>query len=190
MYRDSDHLRWIEQSRRKLGSYSIFDLYLSRRRAADGRSGDFYLLSAPDWVNVIPVLLDDGGRERFLMVRQYRHGANIVTTEFPAGLVNPGETHLAAAERELEEETGRKAGRMTFLGRICPNPAFMDNWCNTYLAEELSAPGGKRLDSLEILDVREVSKEELTQNVGSGEFVNSLVMAALLWYTLRRAKTE
>src|SRR5512138_2544631 len=105
-----EHLRWTELSRRKLGSYSIFDLYSAERRAADGRTGSFTLLSAPDWVNVVPVIRDASGRVRFVMVRQYRHGVEAVTTEFPAGLVSPGEPPAEAAARELEEETGRRAG--------------------------------------------------------------------------------
>jgi ADP-ribose pyrophosphatase len=186
MHRDSDHLRWVERYRRKLFSCTIFDLLLSHGTAADGRSGDFYLLSAPDWVNVLAVVRGDGGEDRFLMVRQYRHGARAVTTEFPAGLVNPGETPLAAAERELEEETGMKAGRMTLLGKVSPNPAFMDNWCYTFLAEELSATGRKSLDHLEVLDVLEVPAGELSRSLGTGEYVNSLVMVGLLWYTLHK----
>ena len=184
---DKEHLLWSEQSRRKLGSYNIFDLFVCERRAADGRSGSFYLLTAPDWVNVVPVIRGADGRTRFVMVRQYRHGADMVTTEFPAGLVSPGEKPEEAAARELAEETGRTAGRMTALGKIRPNPAFMNNWCHVFLAEDLSEPGDKKLDEMEILDVRVVSEEELQSNVGTGEYVNSLVMAALLWYTLHKA---
>jgi ADP-ribose pyrophosphatase len=187
MSQDAEHLLWSEQSRRKLGSYNIFDLFVSERRAADGRSGRFYLLSAPDWVNVVPVIRDADGRRRFVMVRQYRHGADMVTTEFPAGLVSPGEKPEETAARELAEETGRTAGRLTALGKIRPNPAFLDNWCHVFLAEDLSEPGERRLDEMELLDVREVWEEELVRNVGTGEYVNSLVMAALLWYTLHKA---
>jgi 8-oxo-dGTP pyrophosphatase MutT (NUDIX family) len=163
-------------------------MYVARRTAVDGRSGEFCLLTAPDWVNVVPVIRGTDGSERFLMVRQYRHGAGIVTTEFPAGLVEQGEEPLAAAERELREETGRKAGRMTLLGRVSPNPAFMSNWCYTYLAEDLSLPAGSDLDHLEILEPVEVPAAELEERAASGEYVNSLVLVALLLF--RRGKSR
>jgi 8-oxo-dGTP pyrophosphatase MutT (NUDIX family) len=180
-----DRLRWVENSRRKVASCRIFDLYRTRQTAADGRRGDFYVLDAPDWINVVPVILGERGEDGFLMVRQYRYGAAGVTTEFPAGLVGRNEAPLSAARRELAEETGYSAGRMTLLGRMRPNPAFMNNWCYTYLAEDLSKAGGQALDALEILDVREVAVSELRRGIGTGEYVNSLVMAALLWYTFR-----
>jgi ADP-ribose pyrophosphatase len=186
MRKAKDHLLWTENSRVKLASVSVFDFYLSRRTAAGGQSGDFALIAAPDWVNVVPVLRGASGEIRFLMVRQYRHGIEEVTTEFPAGLVNPGEEPRAAAARELQEETGRIAGRLTLLGKICPNPPFMGNWCYTYLAEDLSAAAGQALDRLEVLDVVEISKAELEASLGTGEYMNSLVMVALLWYTLRK----
>jgi 8-oxo-dGTP pyrophosphatase MutT (NUDIX family) len=172
-----------------LASCSIFDLIQTRSSAADGTSGDFYILSASDWVNVVPVIRGAEGEPYFLMVRQYRHGAAQVTTEFPAGIVNRGETPREAAERELAEETGRTAGRVTLLGKVAPNPAFMNNWCHTYLAEDLSAPGEKSLDHLENLETVEVPLRDVEKGVGSGELVNSLVMVALFWY-IRRGSAE
>jgi 8-oxo-dGTP pyrophosphatase MutT (NUDIX family) len=187
MVKTNDHLLWKESFRKKLASCSIFDLYLSRRVAANGQKGEFALVSAPDWVNVVPVIGGEKGGTRFLMVRQYRHGAEAVTTEFPAGLVDHGEEPRAAAARELLEETGRTAGKLTFLGRVSPNPSFMGNWCHTFLAEDLSEPGEKSLDSLELLETVEVSEREVEKSLGTGEYINSLVMVALLWYTLRKA---
>ncbi len=190
MQKSADGLLWKENSRKKLASTAVFDLYLSTMTSQDGRRGDFAVMSAPDWVNVVPVLRGPSGDERFLMVRQYRHGIGRVTTEFPAGLANPGEDPAAAAARELREETGMTAGRLSFLGKISPNPAFMDNWCHTYLAEDLTDSGGQELDRLEILRIVEVPRSELTASLGAGEYVNSLVMTALLWYTLRKVPTE
>ena len=181
-----DHLMWREVRRRKAASCPIFDVYVSERRSADGKTGKFTILTAPDWVNVIPVVRNGAGEECFLMVRQYRHGMEGLTVEFPAGLVAPAENPLHAAERELLEETGRKAGRMSLLGKVSPNPAFMTNWCWTYLAEDLGTEGPGMPDDLEILDLLEVPVREVEARVGEGEYVNSLVMVALLWYTRRR----
>jgi len=182
---EENRLLWREEDSRKVLASPIFDVHVSRRSSPTGASGDFYVLHARDWVNVMPVLRNAAGEECFLMVRQYRHGIGGITLEFPAGILEPGEEPLAAAGRELEEETGRGAGRISLLGKVSPNPAFMDNWCWTYLAEDLSAPGKPRLDYLEVLDAVAVPVREVMDGVGRGELVNSLVMVALLWYIRR-----
>ena len=134
-----------------------------RRVSPAGQEGEFCLIQTPDWVNVVPVLRGASGDERFLMVRQFRQGAGIVTTEFPAGLVEPGEDPRDTALRELREETGQAAGRLTLIGKVAPNPAFMTNWCYTYLAEDLSPSEGAHADELELLETREVGARELAE---------------------------
>ncbi|HUI71166.1 MAG TPA: NUDIX hydrolase [Spirochaetia bacterium] len=185
--RDDEHLRWKELSRRRVTSHSLFDLHVAERTSTTGARGEFLILSAPDWVNVVAVVTNAAGEDCFLMVRQYRHGANVITTEFPAGLVEPGEDPREAAERELREETGYRAGRMTLIGRVSPNPAFMTNWCSTYLAEELRRVGEKSLDELEQLETVLVPVALVGEKIGTGELINSLVTVAYLWYTRSRA---
>jgi ADP-ribose pyrophosphatase len=177
-----EHLRWAERSRKRIAACSRFEMFSTQRVSAEGAAGEFCILAAPDWVNVVPVVRSETGEERFLMVRQYRHGAEMLTTEFPAGLVEAGEQPAAAAARELEEETGCRAGRLTLLGRVSPNPAFMTNWCTTYLAEDLVRTGAGALDELEALETVEVPVRTLIAELGTGEYVNSLVLVALLWY--------
>src|SRR5215468_5476548 len=72
----------------------------------DGRQHDFYVIEAPDWVNVIP-LTPDG---QVVMIEQYRHGSGEVTLEIPGGMVDEGEEPHEAAVRELWEETGYRSG--------------------------------------------------------------------------------
>jgi 8-oxo-dGTP pyrophosphatase MutT (NUDIX family) len=173
-----DSLLWRERSRAVLARCGIFDLIRAERVAADGQPANFYLLEAPGWVNVVPVLPDG----RFLMVRQYRQGLARTTVEFPAGLVEAGEESARAALRELEEETGRRAASLTPIGRVAPNPAFMSNWCSTFCAEDLGPAGAVRPDELERLQIVEVEPAELADKIGTGEFVNSMTVVAWCWY--------
>ncbi len=175
-------LRWQEIARRPIASCAVFDVYASERTSADGRRGEFVLLDAPDWVTVVPVLDAPGSPPAFLMVRQFRHGAAMITTEFPAGLVEPGEDPRQAAQRELLEETGQRAGRLTPLGKVQPNPAFMGNWCHLFLAEDLARVHGGQLDELEALQAVTVPAVEVERLAGTGEYINSLVLVALSLY--------
>jgi 8-oxo-dGTP pyrophosphatase MutT (NUDIX family) len=179
------HLRWGELSRRRIASCPLFDLYAADRSSAQGKRGEFWLLTAPDWVNVVPLLPTEQGEPGFLMVRQYRHGADMITTEFPAGLIETSEEPAAAAARELEEETGYRAGRLTLLSAVSPNPAFMNNRCFTFLAEDLTKIGGTTLDDLEALDPILLPVRDVENRMGSGEFVNALSYLAFLCYKRR-----
>jgi ADP-ribose pyrophosphatase len=180
------HLRWKEISRRRVASCPIFDLFSAERVSSSGQRGEFWILDARDWVNIVPVLQGEGG-PRFLMVRQYRHGADMITTEFPAGLVERGEDPAAAAARELMEETGFRAGRLILLGELTPNPAFMTNRCFTFLAEDLQPVGGPALDDLESLESFSLPVGEVEDRAGRGEFVNALTLVALMSYQKHRA---
>jgi 8-oxo-dGTP pyrophosphatase MutT (NUDIX family) len=170
-----------------MGHSPLFDLTVSRRASATGKTGDFWILEARDWVTVVPVTRAPSGAEGFLMVRQYRHGAEMITLEFPAGLVERGEDPIAAAARELAEETGYRAGRMIPLGDLRPNPAFMNNKCFTFLAEDLSLAGDTSLDELEELESLVIESAELEKRIGTGELVNALTYVALALY--RRYRT-
>jgi ADP-ribose pyrophosphatase len=188
------HLNWKEIHSRLVKRCGIFDLYESKRRAADGRQGIFHLLEAPGWVDVVPVLPDAQGRSCFLMVKQYRQGISRITVEFPAGLIEAAESPEAAAARELFEETGYLSKSLKSIGTIYPNPAFMTNRCYTFLAEGLhretsgqgsaqgSVDGKGRLDELELLDALLVPIDEVEAEIGRGPFCNSMTALALYWY--------
>jgi ADP-ribose pyrophosphatase len=180
---DNDaHLRWKELSRRTIASGAIFDLFAAERMSHGGRTGEFWILEARDWVTVVPVVLDSSGRPGFMMVRQYRHGADRITTEFPSGLIERGEDPAAAAARELREETGHRAARLIPLGNLLPNPAFMTNCSFTFAAEGLQPDGAPSLDELEALDTLTLPVEEVYAQAGRGELVNAMTIVALAEY--------
>jgi ADP-ribose pyrophosphatase len=182
------HLRWTELSRRLVASCGIFDLIAAERVSPAGLTGQFWVLDARDWVNVVPVLHHPGQEPSFLMVRQYRHGAERITMEFPAGLVESGEAPAAAAARELLEETGYRAGRLTPISEVRPNPAFMNNRCHTFVAEDLQRNAAPALDELEALDCLEVPVTAVVEGAGHGEIVNALTVLALMCYREYRAR--
>lgn len=133
------------------------------------------VLETPDWVNVIPVTPDGD----LVMVRQYRFGTGIVTTEIPGGVVEPGEDPRACAERELREETGYTSESWTYLGAVEPNPAFQDNRCHHFLARDVRLTHAPSLDDGEDVAVVIMSPTRLVAEVHAGRIAHSLVITAL-----------
>lgn len=174
---------WNELDRNTLVDTPVFTLVRSRRRAADGREADYYVMDAPDWANIVALTDDPEGRRCFVMVRQFRHGSMGISLEFPGGVVDPGEDPTTAIIRELKEETGFVSEQVRYLGSVNPNPALMGNRCHTYLAETCIHPGGgQNLDENEIIDVELVPVEDLVSGTRNGEFDHGMMHVALEFY--------
>lgn len=182
-----ERLMWETTERAKLLHTPIFDVDSATRHSMDGREGTFVQINSPDWVNIIPYFVGTDGVPRFIMERQFRHGSESVTLEFPAGLVEKGEDPKVAALRELEEETGLKAHKIYQTGKLNPNPAFMTNTGYFYLVEELEDLGVRHLDPNEQIDVVTVPVEEVLEKMGTGDMTNGIMLIACFYYNKFRS---
>ncbi|MHC4862198.1 MAG: NUDIX domain-containing protein, partial [Planctomycetota bacterium] len=106
-----------------------------RLRGPDGREYTREIVEHPGAAVVVP-FLDDG---RLLLVRQYRHPIERAILEAPAGTLEPGEDPAACASRELEEETGYRAGKLERLGTVYPSPGVLSEVMHVFCATELAA---------------------------------------------------
>lgn len=138
----------------------------------------YYVLSYPDWINVVAITPDD----HILLVRQYRHAAGEVFWELPGGAVDSTDTdHAAAARRELEEETGYRAGRMEFVTTLYPNPASHTNRLHTYLAIDATPVGAQQLEAGEEgLTVHRMPVSELIGQLHKGLLGQALHTSSVL----------
>ena len=158
---------------------------VDRRVVRNPRTGgerDVSLLHTRDWVNVV-ALTDD---LQVVLVSQYRHGVDEITLEIPGGIVDPGEDPAEAAVRELREETGYTGERVTRIGRVEPNPAFLDNHTWTYLVEGCSRTHDLALDDGEDIEVSTVALAEIPRIVAEGKIEHALVVCGFWWLALRR----
>jgi len=160
-------------------SYRVFTLRTDRAQSPrTGREHDFFVLESSAWINVIPLTGDND----VIMIRQYRHGTRDITLEIPGGLVDPGDTPLDAAHRELFEETGYRADEMIPLGYVHPNPAIQNNRCYTFLARDVIPVGAQELDDKEDIEVLSCPLVEVPHLIRSGAITHSLVVVAFYRY--------
>ena len=176
-------LEWSVKGEKELLKTPVFTVNETDSLSPDGKEGHYVVMDAPDWVIVIPEL-----NGKFLMVKQWRHGNNSLSIEFPGGVINRGEKPEIAANREMEEETGYKAGKLTYLGCANPNPALMKNRVHFFAAEELQGRGRQHLDEDEYIEYLQVPVEEVYEKIGSEEYPHALMMSALLKYMLFKRK--
>jgi ADP-ribose pyrophosphatase len=151
-----------------------------------GDSHPFYRIESPAWVNVVALT----ERDELVMVRQWRQGLRAVTLEIPGGLVDPGETPAVAGARELLEETGFRAGRMTSLGSINPNPALFTNRCHMQVAEGCVRVGEIQNSATEETIVELLPRAALPDLLRSGGIDHALVVAALYAFELWRSGSD
>jgi len=166
---------------KRLDSEAGPDLLIARARfdwLENPRTGERLrrlVLDTRDWVNVVALTPE----RRLVVVRQFRFGTGTVTTEIPGGVIDSGEEPLAAARRELREETGFTSERWTALGAVEPNPAFLTNLCHHYLAEGVRRTHELELDPGEDITVDTLALDEARAAVASGAIRHSLVLSAL-----------
>lgn len=127
---------------------------------------------------VVPIR-DDG---KIIMVRQYRNAIDRETIEIPAGGLNtPEEPTIAAAARELEEETGYKTEDLEFLISIKTTVAFCNENIDIYVARNLK-PSKQNLDEDEFINVEAYSVEELCEMIYEGKIEDSKTVSAIMSY--------
>lgn len=145
-----------------------------------GAPFSYSVISAPDWVNILAITPE----KDVVMVRQFRPGTEEITLELPAGVVDPGESPIDAAKRELLEETGMQSDRWVCLGRCSSNPALMNNHTHLFLAidaVQIAAPIPEESGPLEI---SMVSEESFLELIRSEKMDHAIAMATVTRWLL------
>jgi len=135
----------------------------------------------PGAAAVLPFLADG----RVVLIRQYRHAAGGFIVEVPAGKLDSGEAPDRCARREVEEETGWRAGELVPLGSILTTPGFTDEVIWLYEAHAL-VRGVQALEADEVLDTLEVPFEDAVSMVRRGEIRDAKSVASILLAFARR----
>lgn len=184
--KETSQLMWKSGKRELVFKGPIFDICTVQRTSNDGRCSTFIEVDCQKWVTIVPWFRNADGVPMFVMVDQFRHGSATVTREFPAGVVEKGEDPMDAGLRELKEETGLEGERVTALGNVSPNSAFMNNRSYFYLVEDVKHTSGQELDPNEQLDVYAVPVADVLRDLGTGIYDNGIMCIALFFF-LREA---
>jgi ADP-ribose pyrophosphatase len=120
-----------------------------------------------------------------ILERQYRHAAGQFLLELPAGRVEPGESTLAAAKREMIEETGYRAKRWTLLTKYFASPGFLGEWMQIYLAREIR-DGRAQPEADEQIEVVRMPLSEALALVSANQIHDGKTLIGLMLYDRAR----
>lgn len=141
----------------------------------DGREAKREIIEHKGAVAVVPLL----DTTKVVMVKQYRQPAKDILIEIPAGTMDKAETAEACANRELIEETGYSAGKLTKMFSTYLAPGYSEEMLHTFLAEDLT-PAKAELDEDEFVEVITVELDEAAEMIRTGEIKDAKTVCGLL----------
>lgn len=171
--------RWQKLREEPYAKTRIFDVVRAFfRHPRREKEQDFFVINAPDWVNVV-ALTTDG---QLVLVRQFRYGIDEFSLEIPGGVIDAGEDPIVAGVRELREETGFIGRHARLLGSIHPNPAMQSNRCHLVLVEDAQRSAELDWDPDEEMEIVTMPVDEVYALAQRGGITHSLVLDGLLLF--------
>lgn len=165
----------IPISSRRVYEGRIVRLRVDEVELPGGRRAIREVMEHPGAVGIVP--LDEAGR--VILVRQFRYAVGQRLLEIPAGTLAPGEDPLDTADRELQEETGLKAGRFSLLAVFYPSPGVSTECIWVYLAEQLTQGTGQAEED-ESIEVVKIPLDEALNLIASGEIRDAKSIVGLV----------
>lgn len=140
---------------------------------------DFYKVTIKDCAAIVAITSDN----QIILKKEYRHCYGKELIEVPAGVLEDSEEPIQAAKRELEEETGYRSEKWTYLGKTVESSAKLTNYMHIYLAENCKKVSEQKLDYGEDIEVIEVDFEEAIQMIMNNEIICNSSIGAILKVT-------
>lgn len=172
---------WELLKDKKLYETPIFSLHqLELNPVVQESIHPFYVLKAPEWINMIPLT----EKNEIILVEQYRVGVDETTLELPGGMVDPGESPLEAAKREMVEETGYTSDEWKLIGKTSSNPAILNNFTHLFVAKNCEYTGSNSPDGSEDIKVHKMPLDDFLDLVRNGTVHHAIVLAAVAQFLL------
>lgn len=169
----------------------VIDVDLDRVRFPDGSTGELELIRHPGAAAIValdpPGSAGTDGQPIVVLIRQYRYAADGFVWEVPAGKLDPGEPPEECASRELEEETGYRAGSLERLTTIHTTPGFTDEVIHLFLATELE-DGTAAHGPSEFIERHAIGLDRALGMIDAGEITDAKTICALVLAARRLAR--
>ena len=154
------------------------NIRLDRCELPNGKIIEGTVLEFGSWATVLALTKE----QEVVLIRQYRHGVQKVIVELPGGAMDvEDESPLAAARRELQEETGYTSDRIIQVGCVSPNPANQTNLIYSFLALDVEKNGSQQLDETEEIEVFLKPLDEVIAMAKNGELLQSMQVSTLFF---------
>ena len=167
--------RWTRTDSKYLFQSRWYAVRQDELLSPEGKAITYTVVEHPGYVVIVP-LLSDG---RVVMERIYRYPLQRVALECPSGSLD-GEAPEVAARRELEEETGYRAGRLSWLGKYAGSSGISDEEFSVFLATDVSADGVLRREITEDIEIELIPLVDLRARVLRGEINDGSSALAIL----------
>jgi ADP-ribose pyrophosphatase len=168
---------------RRIYEGRIVNLRVDTVEMRGGRTAQREVVEHTEAVAVVPVAPDG----RIVLVRQYRLPVGAVMLEVPAGSLDGDEDAETGAQRELQEETGFAAGRLTRLCGFWVAPGYCTEYIHVYLAEDLRE-SSLDADEDEDVEVELVTLDQALAAIDAGEIEDAKSIVGLLQYARHAAR--
>jgi ADP-ribose pyrophosphatase len=166
-------------SRESVFAGRVLDVGVEEHQMPDGRRSSFEMIRHPGGAAILPELPDG----RLLLIRQFRPSFGKMIYEIPAGRLEPGESALECAGRELIEEAGYTAAQILPLGSLWSAVGFCDETVQLFLGRELSV-AKQDLDPDEVIELCPMTPAEALEKVRENAILDSKTQLALLRYQM------
>ena len=164
----------IQLNREQVFKGPLFNVTRVTLENAEGKQVSRDVVEHPGAACVVPMI----DKDTVLLVEQWRIGAKRALWEIPAGTLDPGEDPLACAARELEEETGYKAGKLEHLFTMYPSPGILDEKMHIFVATELTK-GEQNLDDDEEIVLKPFTFRDLRIQLKANNIKDGKTIATL-----------
>lgn len=175
----------LHAKNRTIFNGQVVSLALEEHNLPDGRRAIYEIVRHPGGAAVLP-LLEDG---RVVMINQFRPAAGGMVLEIPAGRLEPGEAPAACVRRELEEETGYRAGSVEKLGEMWTAVGFCDEIVHLFVARDL-VPVPRHPEADEFIEVELLPLAEAVRLATGGKIRDGKTQLALLQFASRQSSRK